>query len=582
MNDPCAPGYISSRRGDVYHVGFQWNPTGAECGNIVWGKAFSRDLVTWDVSEVPSLERDASYDHAAVFTGCLGPTAPDRQQDGEVVVFYTSVSSLPIHYTTDYHRGCETLSLATSKDEGRTWTKPQVNPILPGPPEGVDVTGWRDPFVAPWPAMSRMLSGDYRGEDGDEALFGIVSGGVRNKSPTTWLYKINPKDMTRWDYIGPLVMPGLNFAPSAWTGDLGVNWEVTNFLSLRAREGLPSQEFLLFGAEGCRRPHGGAGVVPGTQRCNRSQLWIGIDAWDQDRQDGSGSPLWKFSHGGVFDYGLFYAANGFWDPVSQQQIVLGWVTEEDLPLEMQARQGWSGCLSLPRVVSLATIRHVFRASKSPLEEITSLKIQREEEGQSGLCTVQTLQISPDTRLQKLRSRAVRREAERGPVATEKQIHRRLPLKTAEWEAHAQFSGVDSCDSVGIHIQYASGSQLTSLYFSPKEETFVIKRPDLQGCPSSNGDMESAKVQDEKAHFTLFTTRDSQTGVEEEERLNIHVFYDKSVMEVFVNERAVITTRVYLEDAECAAIVFFAEYADAGGSVMLEKAVVWDGLGDDHP
>lgn len=579
MNDPCAPGCISSRDGGVYHVGFQWNPNGAEWDDIVWGKAFSSDLVTWEVSEVPSLERDANYDHAAVFTGCLGPAAPTRHHDGkddspgEVTVFYTSISRLPVHYSGEYHHGCETLSLATSKDEGRTWTKAQINPILPGPPGEVDVTGWRDPYVAPWPAMSRMLSGDHRGDNERKTLFGIISGGVRNKSPTTWLYKIDPQDTTKWEYIAPLVMPGLNFAPSIWTGDLGVNWEVTNFISLGAGEDARSQDILILGAEGCKPPYGGAGVVPGTQRCNRSQLWIAIDAIDRDRQDGS--PLCKISHGGIFDHGLLYAANGFWDPVSQQQIVIGWVTEEDLPVEMQVRQGWSGCLSLPRVVSLATIHHVFRASKSALEKITNLKVEQEE-GQNSLYTVQTLKISPDTRLQRLRTRSVRHEWESGPLHTEKQIHR-LPLKTAEWEAYAQFSGVESCDRVGIKIQHSSSSQSTMLYFSPREETFVIRRPDLHNCSSSSLGNQSAKLQDEKAPFTLFTTRDPQTGIEEEERLKIHIFYDRSVVEVFVNERAVITTRVYLEDAECAAVEFFAEYAGAGGTVILEEAVAWDGL-----
>lgn len=574
MNDPCAPGYIPST--GTYHVGFQWNPNGAEWGDVVWGRANSRDLVSWEVAKAPSLGRGTSYDCAGVFTGCWGPTGPEGQYGRkappeELKVFYTSVSRVPIHYAAEYHIGSETLSLATSAD-GETWAKNQGNPILPGPPAGFDATGWRDPFVAPWPAMKRRLlaTGRTRERDGDgeETLFGIISGGVRDTSPTTWLYMINPSDLTRWEYIAPLFMPGLNFSPSRWTGDMGVNWEVTNFICLGHDGRARPQDFLIFGAEGCKPPHGGAGAVPGTHRCNRAQLWAAIDGADENQPEG---PLMKFSYGGIFDHGLLYAANGFWDPVSRQQVVFGWITEEDLPVEMQVQQGWSGCLSLPRTVSLATIPHVSRASRSGLGEINNIKA-RPEKGDGDLFTVETLRVAPDARLQKLRSSAARQDALGGPLGPGRYSYR-LPLKTAEWEALAQFSGVGSSGRVGVMIHHAPRKQTTVLYFSPRDETFFIDRPDLHASMPSDPERGSVGLQQEKAPFTLFTTRDPQAGFDVEERLEIHVFYDRSVLEVFVNERAVISTRVYLEVAECVGMEFFAESA----GVSLVHAAVWDGL-----
>lgn len=572
MNDPCAPGYIPSR--DLYHVGFQWNPKAAEWADIVWGKAFSRDLVTWDVSGTPSLERDAPYDRAGIFTGCLTPTHHLGSPD-EPTIFYTSVTRVPIHYAQEYHYGSETLSLASSWDGGETWHKHQDNPILPGPPPGfhATATGWRDPFVAPWPTMDSVASSvQGREPGGGPSLFGIISGGVRHTSPTTWLYRIDAKDLTKWEFIAPLIMPGLNFSPSRWTGDSGVNWEVTNFMSLGADGHGAPQDFLIFGAEGCKPPHGGAGIVQGTPRCNRAVLWMAIDVAGEARQDKS---LMEFSYGGILDHGLLYAANGFWDPVLQRQIVIGWVTEEDLPVERQLQQGWSGCLSLPRNVSLATIHHVSRASKSALGDITSIRACPEEED-GNLCTVQTLKITPDARLEQLRPRAVRQDCEGGLLGPGKQP-RRLPLKTAEWEACAQFSSVGSSGRTGLAVHHASADQKTVLYFSPADETFHIDRPDL--CYSTTPpcgtetEMRSAKLQGEKAPFTLFTTRDPQTGIEAEEQLKIHAYYDRSVLEVFVNERAVITTRVYLDAAECTGLEFFAE----SEGVVLVDAVVWDGL-----
>lgn len=574
LNDPCAPGFIPST--GTYHVGFQWNANGAEWGDIVWGNAFSKDLVTWQVTETPVLQSDAPYDHAAVFTGCWVPTGVDGQigegPSGVVTVAYTSVTRLPIHYTREYHRGCESLSLATSKDGGKTWTKLDNNPILPGPPEGIDATGWRDPYVAHWPAMRKILErrqgggAAAAGEEGD--LFGILSGGVRNKTPLNWLYRINPVDLSQWEYIAPLIMPGLNFSPSRWTGDLGVNWEVTNFISLEDDKQQHSQDFLIFGAEGCKAPYGGAGVVPGTPRCNRAQLWIAIDE-DQD----SDEALTKFSYGGVFDHGLYYAANGLWDPATKQQIVMGWVTEEDLPVEMQVKQGWSGCLSLPRVVGLASIKHVSRASASPLGDITSIKARPEEGDAAGLFTVHTLKIMPDPRLQKLRLRAAKHEISDCALGAGRQTPV-LPLKTAQWEARGVFSGAGSSKRIGMKIYHESVT--TWLYFLPNEETFVIERPEIYRAGGA-GDMgPPIKLQDEKAPLTLFTARDLETGANVEERLQIHLFYDKSVLEVFVNERVVITTRIYLHNTNCSGVEFFAESLGDSGAV-LDEATIWDGL-----
>lgn len=574
LNDPCAPGYIPSQ--DAYHVGFQWNPKGAEWGDIVWGQALSKDLVSWEVSGEPSLQRDQPYDHKGVFTGCWVPTAAEARRrveaPEEVTVFYTSVSRLPIHYTKEYHRGCESLSMAASTDGGRTWLKKEANPLLPGPAAELgDVTGWRDPYVAHWPAMDRLLGAEAAAAAG-ASLYGIISGGVRNKTPTTWLYRVNGQDMAQWEYVAPLMAPGLNFAPSRWTGDLGVNWEVTNFVSLQGSE--QQHDFLILGAEGCLAPYGGAGTVPGTGRCNRAQLWVAVDkaSDEQERKEA----LMKFSYGGVFDHGLFYAANGFWDPVTQQQVVMGWVTEEDLPVDLQISQGWSGCLALPRVVSVCTMAHVVRASRptTSLRDITSVQAVADSSS-SGAFTVTTLAIQPDARLDKLRTRASRHALEQpltlSSCSSSSAKHdtaaaTTLPLTTAQWEGYAVFSGVAKGSSrrVGLRIHHRAATKATTtLFFAPETETFVVERPDIG----------SAKAQQEQAPFTLFTTRDAHSGAETEERLTVRVFYDASVLEVFVNSRAVITTRVYLPETACAGLEVFVE----DGAVQVDEAVVWDGL-----
>lgn len=85
---------------------------------------------------------------------------------------------------------------------------------------------------------------------------------------------------------------------------------------------------------------------------------------------------------------------------------------------------------------------------------------------------------------------------------------------------------------------------------------------------------------ETAPHTLFTCL-NERGDEVEETLRVHAFFDSSVLEVFVNDRTVISTRIYHPEANCFGLLFFAE-SDAGVDgdqpAVLVRASIWDGLG----
>jgi len=46
MNDPCGPMYDPVQ--DLYHIFYQWHPQHINWGNISWGYATSKDLITWE------------------------------------------------------------------------------------------------------------------------------------------------------------------------------------------------------------------------------------------------------------------------------------------------------------------------------------------------------------------------------------------------------------------------------------------------------------------------------------------------------------------------------------------------------
>ena len=172
LNDPCGLGYYPITK--LYHLSFQWNPHGNDWGNVSWGHSVSSDLVSWETSPRPCLTPSAQYDKCGVFTGCLRPTGI-HGDGGTLTYMYTSVGHLPIHYTLPYIPGSESLSLAVSQDGGDTWKRADCNPILPGPPPNMDVTGWRDPYVTAWPAMRNHPNTPSSG------LYGFISeASVRN------------------------------------------------------------------------------------------------------------------------------------------------------------------------------------------------------------------------------------------------------------------------------------------------------------------------------------------------------------------------------------------------------------------
>lgn len=121
----------------------------------------------------------------------------------------------------------------------------------------------------------------------------------------------------------------------------------------------------------------------------------------------------------------------------------------------------------------------------------------------------------------------------------------------------------------LTLRYVDLASITKLYWSPEEEDFVVERPSLMA-----GDVD-VEFPTEHAPHTLFTTQDISTAQQSEERLRLHVFFDRSVLEIFVNERTVITTRIYTHDARCIGLALFAEPVSDS---VLTMSNVWDGLG----
>lgn len=595
LNDPCAPAYDAVH--DVYHVGFQWNPKKPEWGDISWGAALSKDLLFWDIGSSPSITPSSKHNgEAGVFTGCWSPmtVAP-----GQSTAFYTSARILPIHHTLPYNWGSEAICIATSPDAGRTWQRRHESTVLQGPPQHLQVTGWRDPFVAEWSSLSRLL-----GKSSDKALFGVVSGGLRDSGPAVFLYSLDGADLTIWSFISALTITPLprGVPNSRWELDYGANWEVVNFVSVPDPEDPAiSHNVLIIGAEGCKQlPATTSGRYHHSEfRRDHRQMW-----GSGTLLKGSDGIQMQLRSGGSLDYGAMYAVNSFRDPKSGQQVAFGWVVEEDLPEELRDIQGWAGLLSLPRTIQLKRLHHVVHALKSALTSIKSFDVVPEEmkqqhalaAGRPQTYTITTLCAMPDSRLTQLRQT----KYHMGPVT-----HLSLPGALGSlnfpdgcscWEIDMSFAIGSDVEDIGFVISHTKGeySEYSTPYLLASRLTVVGQDSELRTVISFNPEAEMLKiirakstniggicVADEEAPHTLFSTLSHKSAVGSEpaltqESLQLHAFFDVSCLELFANDRTAITTRVYPESMTCFSIQPFVTKKDQRPwSGQLSQCTAWE-------
>lgn len=143
------------------------------------------------------------------------------------------------------------------------------------------------------PSLDRLL-----GREPGQSLYATLSGGILNKTPTPFLYSVNPNKFEEWESLGPLMDIGLDYHPDRkWTGEFGRNFECCNLFE---HEGTPT---LITGTEGGAR---------------RWSLWI-----QGELQLRNERPHLDYRYSGVLDWGSYYAASSTEHPVDGRRLVMG-------------------------------------------------------------------------------------------------------------------------------------------------------------------------------------------------------------------------------------------------------------------
>ncbi|KAB8165801.1 glycoside hydrolase family 32 protein [Streptomyces sp. 3MP-14] len=171
-NDPNGPFRWRGR----HHLFYQHNPDGPWHRNIHWGHASSTDLLEWEHHPVALAPTPGGPDAAGCWSGCV------VDDEGVPTAVYTGVD--------ERHTGLGTILLARAAEPDdpllREW-KPSPVPVVAGPPEGLDVVMFRDPFV--------FRHGGRR--------WALVGAGHADGTPSVLLYDC--QRLTDWRFAGVLL-----------------------------------------------------------------------------------------------------------------------------------------------------------------------------------------------------------------------------------------------------------------------------------------------------------------------------------------------------------------------------------------
>ncbi len=191
VNDPHGIVHDGAR----YHLFFQYNPVAAVWAPAVhWGHAVSADLLTWAERPVALTPEDGE---AGCWSGSLvvdgaGPA-----------ILYTRV--------LDPDPALGQVAVARGSADLESWRREPRPSVVDGPPAGLDVTAFRDPYV--WRAGDgwRMVLG--------ASLGGRVGAAVQYRSA----------DLVTWHADGVLAQRPTTETEGAWTGAM---WECPQFFEL--------------------------------------------------------------------------------------------------------------------------------------------------------------------------------------------------------------------------------------------------------------------------------------------------------------------------------------------------------------
>jgi beta-fructofuranosidase len=353
-----------------------------------------------------------------------------------------------------------TAALAVGDEELLAWRKDPANPVIT-PPEGVDLLAFRD--------HSAWREGEW--------WYQVIGSGLRGVGGALLLYR--SRDLRQWKYLG------IPF--SGTLAETGEMWECPDLFALGERHVL-----LL-------------SPIPFA----RTIVYTGTYGDGRFTPDG---PFAEFDPGGSL-----YAPQSFRDDQGRR-VLFGWL-RENRPVAAQVAAGWSGVMSLPRVLTLLP------------------------DG--------TLGQEPAAELKALRGRNTHVQ---GPVLIGVASGMPAEVRGDQLELLLELD-IGEANEAGLVLRATpDGAEQTVIFYDRPGARLVVDR---------TGASLDADTERDVRHVAL--------ALAEGEPLRLRVFVDRSVIEVFANERACMASRVYPTRPDALGVDVFAR----GGEAQLLALDAWE-------
>jgi beta-fructofuranosidase len=398
----------------------------------------------------------------------LTPTPGSPDEDGCWSGCAVDDNGVPTLIYSGHRDGAERACLATSHDELRTWEKYAGNPVIPSPPPELDLVAFRDHCV-------------WKEED---SWYQIIGAGISGVGGTALLY--TSRDLRQWQYLHPICVGDKDQTDPLWTGSM---WECPDLFSL-----------------------GNKHVLIVSVWDNRHIYYPIYFVGDYAAHTFSPEPPHKLDFGASF-----YAPQSLRD-AQGRRLMWGWL-REGRDVQVQRTAGWSGVMSLPRVL---TMRADGMLSVEPAPELTTLRGKHTRWTDIDLASTSSNVLGD--------------------------------VQGDTLEIIAEFDPGDATE-FGITVRCSpDGAEQTQISYDR-----IGQRLAVDPQRSSLGDHLYREVQS------------GPLDLASEEPLKLHIFLDRSVVEIFANSRACLTSRIYPSRADSLGIDLFAR----SGTVKLRAMDIWE-------
>lgn len=315
MNDPNG---LVFHKGE-YHLFYQHNPLGNKWGHMSWGHAVSTDLLNWEHLDVAITEGA----DGAIFSGSA------VSNGDEITAIYT-------RHTEANQSQC----IATSKDNGRTFTKYEGNPVL-----DLAMANFRDPKV--------FRYADY-----------WIMAVVKPHQHVCSFYKST--DLIKWEFLS-------EFGPTAAVGGV---WECPDLFPLSYN----GEEFWVLLIS----------INPGAiNNGTGTQYFIG------DFDGVSFTPKYSTTDPRWLDFGRDnYAGVTFNNEPKGRRIFIGWMSNWQGAVR-HPETSWTNAMTIPRILGLTKMGDEIVITQQPICEPTyEIVIDATKKHPSGLTGFVELGYNP--------------------------------------------------------------------------------------------------------------------------------------------------------------------------------------------